>query len=614
MYQRQGLVVGIITMFIVSVTIIDAPVSAQAQWTVLVYMAGDNNLEREAIDDINEMEIAGSSPDVNIVVQIDRIGPQSLIDHGYAETTDDTSNGNWMGTRRYLIAKDSKNEVIVSNLLMDMGEHNMADPNTLIKFVTWGINNYKAAHYALILWDHGGGYTGLNWDYTSNTHMTMPELRGALATITYEAGKKMDVIGFDMCYMAAFEVDYQIAPYASIRIASEENDPNDGWEYSTLLSGLIANPTMSPSAFSELSVTTFLESRTDGEDDPFDANFVTLSSVDLAGYPTLVTASDAFVNSIKSLPRETILQAATDADFYGSSELGLSGRYTDFIDFSDFASQINMYTSTEMGTALIDALGSSVIVEKHGTFHDPPGASKKSITGSNGISIYLPKGKMDLLYPAAVRFGEDFHWADLLAQLYGLSFEEGAPTLIITSLNVTTTSEKIIIRGFTGSEYVVNSQIFRNIVSVGGKVVPVNSSDGTFVEEVSLSCGVNTVQVSASNARATTTQTVTATRTCASQKPAFLTVNLNATMQSPARLNVIRTDALRIEAGELMKEAEGRNLPIEEIGQIMTEADALLKKARGFLVGRNFIAANNFAMRASEKYKLAIDMLKALLT
>lgn len=613
MYQRQGLVVGIITMFIVSVTITDAPVSAQAQWTVLVYMAGDNNLEREAIDDINEMEIAGSSPDVKIVVQVDRIGAQSLVENGYAETTDDKSNGDWMGTRRYLIAKDSKNGTIVSTLLADMGEQNMADPNTLIQFVTWGLNNYKASHYALILWDHGGGYTGLNWDYTNKTHMTMPELRGALATITYGTGKKIDVLGFDMCYMAAFEVDYQIAPYASIRIASEENIPNDGWEYSTLLSGLIETPSMSPSAFSEMAVATFLESRTDGNEDPYDANFVTLSSVDLEGYNTLVTASDTFVNSIKSLPRETILQAATDADFYGSSELGLSGRYTDFIDFSDFASQMNMYTSTEVGTALREALSSSVIVEKHGTFHDPPGASKKSITGSNGISIYLPKGKLDLLYPAAVRFGEDFHWADLLAQLYGLSFTEGAPTLIITSLNVATSQEKIIIRGFTGSEYVLNGQIFRNIVSVGGKAVPVNSSDGTFVAEVTLSCGVNTIQVTASNAKATTSQAVTATRTCASQKPAFLTVNLNATMQSPARLNITRTDALRIEAVKLLKEAEGKNLPTEEIEQIMTEADAFLEKARGFLAGRNFIAANNFALRASEKYKLAIDMLEALM-
>ena len=38
-----------------------------ADWTVLVYIAGDNNLEAMGLLDLNEMEAVGSSPDVNIV-------------------------------------------------------------------------------------------------------------------------------------------------------------------------------------------------------------------------------------------------------------------------------------------------------------------------------------------------------------------------------------------------------------------------------------------------------------------------------------------------------------------------------------------------------------------
>lgn len=41
-------------------------------WTVLVYMAADNNLEKYAIDDLNEMLAAKISDDVQLVVQIDR--------------------------------------------------------------------------------------------------------------------------------------------------------------------------------------------------------------------------------------------------------------------------------------------------------------------------------------------------------------------------------------------------------------------------------------------------------------------------------------------------------------------------------------------------------------
>ncbi len=42
-----------------------------AKWTYMVYIAGDNNLSQEAFGDINEMEIVGSTPEVNVVVQVE---------------------------------------------------------------------------------------------------------------------------------------------------------------------------------------------------------------------------------------------------------------------------------------------------------------------------------------------------------------------------------------------------------------------------------------------------------------------------------------------------------------------------------------------------------------
>jgi len=42
-------------------------------WTFMVYLDGDNNLEGAGIDDINEMEMVGSNDDIKIVVLFDRI-------------------------------------------------------------------------------------------------------------------------------------------------------------------------------------------------------------------------------------------------------------------------------------------------------------------------------------------------------------------------------------------------------------------------------------------------------------------------------------------------------------------------------------------------------------
>ena len=56
---------------------------AMAKWTYLVYMSADNNLEDEAILNFNQMEMVGSSDDLNIIVQFDR---SPLYDE---------TNGNW---------------------------------------------------------------------------------------------------------------------------------------------------------------------------------------------------------------------------------------------------------------------------------------------------------------------------------------------------------------------------------------------------------------------------------------------------------------------------------------------------------------------------------------
>ncbi|PIP08843.1 MAG: hypothetical protein COX51_02100, partial [Syntrophobacteraceae bacterium CG23_combo_of_CG06-09_8_20_14_all_50_8] len=50
-----------------------ANASNKAKWTVMVYMAGDNNLDGAALRDIAEMAKVGSTKDVNVLVQLDRI-------------------------------------------------------------------------------------------------------------------------------------------------------------------------------------------------------------------------------------------------------------------------------------------------------------------------------------------------------------------------------------------------------------------------------------------------------------------------------------------------------------------------------------------------------------
>lgn len=187
-------------------------------WTFLVYLDADNNLESAGIDDFLEMSSVGSDANIHIVVQFDRTP-------GYDPTYDD-----WTTTKRYYIT--SGMTPTTDNAIEDLGEVNMGSPAILSDFITWGTVNYPATHYALILWDHGAG-----WKYNSDSDeiltkavcyddtsfgdsLTLEELESALST----AGETIYLIGFDACLMGMAEVDYQIKDWADLRRWSPEMD------------------------------------------------------------------------------------------------------------------------------------------------------------------------------------------------------------------------------------------------------------------------------------------------------------------------------------------------------------------------------------------------------
>src|SRR5690606_2280099 len=117
-----------------------------AAWTVMVFIAGDNNLEPAGLMDINEMEAVGSSRDVNILVEMDR--SRSYVDY----------DGDWTDARRFYIQQDQDLEVINSPVMERLGETNSGSADTVADFATWGITNYPAQKYMLVLWDHGGAW------------------------------------------------------------------------------------------------------------------------------------------------------------------------------------------------------------------------------------------------------------------------------------------------------------------------------------------------------------------------------------------------------------------------------------------------------------------------
>ncbi|OGS08858.1 MAG: hypothetical protein A2270_00125 [Elusimicrobia bacterium RIFOXYA12_FULL_51_18] len=224
---------------------LDAKASKIKEWTVMVFINGKNNLEEYALKDMNEMEMIGSSDQVNVVTEVGRIA-------GYA-----SSDGDWKTARRYLVKKDSNVNKITSPVVKDLGKVDMGDYKHLIEFANWAKTAYPAKKYMLIVWNHGAGWIktpngdikGISYDDETGNHMTTPQLGMAMKAIG-----KVDVYGSDACLMQMPEVNYEIKDYADYIVGSEETEPGDGYTYNLLLGPLAAKPTMTGAELGKLTV------------------------------------------------------------------------------------------------------------------------------------------------------------------------------------------------------------------------------------------------------------------------------------------------------------------------------------------------------------------------
>ncbi len=189
-------------------------------WTVLVYMAADNNLWQNAALDVNDMESVDIPSNLKLVVQ-----------------TDMPDSSPYPGGQRRLIRKDTYPQ-ISSPVLADLGPIDSGDPQTLKSFVNWGFQRYPAERKMLVIWGHGDNWFKANepkWicpDDGSGSLISVcnGELRLALTGIP-----QLDILLFDACSMQSLEVLAEVQNTADYVIGSEELVPAAGFPYQTMI-------------------------------------------------------------------------------------------------------------------------------------------------------------------------------------------------------------------------------------------------------------------------------------------------------------------------------------------------------------------------------------------
>jgi hypothetical protein len=339
-------------------------------WTILVYLDGDNNLEADAIDDFLEMARVGSSERVQIVVQLDRIRSP--------ETWDDERYNNWEGTLRFRV--EAGMEPTPDNAVANLGETNMGDPATLTDFLIWGIESYPAHRYAIILWDHGASWLGIASDDTDNDVLNLPEISSAFQTAlsrTQIGG--FELIGFDACLMAQIDVLQTVAPYGRVAVASAELEPNSGWAWDAWLEQLVANPDQDGFAIAPVIVQTYMDSFKGSR-----ADEVTLSAFDLTQVNNIVNGIDTLAQTLQREIQQSYTAIGQARSFTNVYAPAYSEDFN-AIDLPHFLTLLPQQrassTIVDRATQLLQTIEQARIAHGSGRYH----------RASGGLSIYFPQ-------------------------------------------------------------------------------------------------------------------------------------------------------------------------------------------------------------------------------
>jgi hypothetical protein len=372
-----------------------------ASWTVLVYMAADNNLskppkpgELSPLDaDLQAMMAATIDPGANVIVEV-------------------VTTGGVM--TRWQITQGTKTQLDVkpASVIVDTGK-----PGPLTDFLNWGIQAYPSMNVAFVMWAHGDGV--IDWgpenaapsgqpnpilvrgapcatgfSDTFKDYLTTADLAAALAATAYcQGGGKLGVVVFDSCLMSMVEIGYQIVASASYMVGCEIELMNPGLPYTTILSGMTSGldaPGFASLVVADYAATTNAETNS------------TLVAINLQKLPACATAFTALVAVMtKQSAAVAAARAAAPGIYYGY-----------FVDIQILLTALQQPLASDSVTNALAALQNSILPN--------PALAGPGIGGHCGVAMYYPTDPTlvkELPVYQALAFPAATGWGKLLATL-----------------------------------------------------------------------------------------------------------------------------------------------------------------------------------------------------
>lgn len=191
------------------------------------HIADHGNPLEQNVDLFPEQELMPSNLNKTIMVYLvasdleSQSGAASLDIIEMLESDVDTEKNNILiytgGTKQWQIENISSTENCIyklenGSLVLQESykSSNMGSSETLSRFLKYGMTNFSADKYGLILWNHGAGpMIGCGVDEVYNDILEIPELASALSEAGLGENNKLEFLGFDACLMGSIETAWE---------------------------------------------------------------------------------------------------------------------------------------------------------------------------------------------------------------------------------------------------------------------------------------------------------------------------------------------------------------------------------------------------------------------
>jgi hypothetical protein len=392
----------------------EAALGQAASWTVLAYLAADNDLAAYIFDNLVALKAQGSTPAAHVLALFD--GPL-LTDSFFARLNAGTP--------------------LADDILLRFNELHTNDPATLGLALRLA-RAYPARHRLVVLGGHGRGWQGLLLDENQGQkprekpwltlpgpgqecdhrlHAFLAGVQARLNTVPgfHEAAGPIDVLALDVCLGGNIETLSSLAEQAEWLVVSQNTMPGEGLAYAAILADIERVPGQSPEhlATSLVTATGRYYRALPSHHGPLH-----LAALRTAALPSLCADLAGLIRALD----------LSDAAIFAAVRRAIEGAWTfdltDAIDLRGFVLQLRGNALPPAAAAAADALlqrWPNLVA----AFTGEGGA-----TAPNGLSIYAPPPRA--FDPAYIALSNGFNnglgvWAWFLADYYLRWLGEEAP-------------------------------------------------------------------------------------------------------------------------------------------------------------------------------------------